>query len=46
MNENKRKQKLLMLGLDAPLHGLIVRFTEEGNMPLPKNSSSGVCFLG
>jgi len=36
MNEHKRNQKLLMLGLDAALPDLIMKFTEEGSMPVTK----------
>lgn len=32
----KGKQKLLMLGLDAALPSLILKFTEEGSMPVTK----------
>lgn len=32
----KNKQKLLMLGLDAALPHLILKFTEEGSMPVTK----------
>jgi len=32
----KSKQKLLMLGLDAALPSLILKFTEEGSMPVTK----------
>ncbi len=56
MNEIKRKQKLLMLGLDAALPDLIMKFTEGGNMPvtkkliekgvIPKDESILVCITG
>jgi len=32
----KGNQKLLMLGLDAALPALILKFTEEGSMPVTK----------
>lgn len=36
MEENKSPKKLLMLGLDAALPDLILKFTEEGSMPVTK----------
>jgi len=36
MNPNKPNQKLLMLGLDAALPDLILKFAEEGSMPVTK----------
>ena len=36
MNLTKRNQKLLMLGLDAALPDLIVKFAKEGSMPVTK----------
>lgn len=36
MNLHKRDQKLLMLGLDAALPDLIVKFAKEGSMPVTK----------
>jgi predicted AlkP superfamily phosphohydrolase/phosphomutase len=33
MTQHKTRQKLLMLGLDAALPDLIVKFTQEGSMP-------------
>ncbi|MFQ5486676.1 MAG: alkaline phosphatase family protein, partial [Desulfobacterales bacterium] len=36
MNQYKKKQKLLMLGIDAALPELITKFTQEGSMPVTK----------
>ncbi|UCH19656.1 MAG: alkaline phosphatase family protein [Deltaproteobacteria bacterium] len=34
MDKNRQQQKLLMLGLDAALPDLIMKFTKEGSMPV------------